>query len=146
VFGELFVSLTNDIIEMVSTGIIGFISLLFIQYGALEFDRIKREIRREKEKISDEESEFKNELFEMKKHWKIIMVGSTIGLFIIIGRVLFYFFTGNFPTIIGDEIVEIATSALMLSGFLWFIHIGIVEYGDIKHSSNQQKIASDEEI
>jgi hypothetical protein len=143
VFGEIFVSLSNDIVEIAFIGIIGFISMLFIQYGGLEYDRMTREIERDKSHDKSQ-PEFRGSQLEMKKHWKIIVIGSIIALFTVIARALFYFFTGSFPTIIGDEVVEIATFAIIISVFLWFIHIGIVEYSDIRYPSERK--ASDKEM
>jgi hypothetical protein len=144
VFGEIFVSLNNDIIEISFIGILGFISILFIQYGALEYDRMVREIDREQDKERAQATEFNNARFEMKKHWAIILIGSTIALFTIVARTLFYFLTGSFPSIIGDEVVEIVTFAIIISVFLWFIHIGIAEYEEIKFGNDSR--LSDKEI
>lgn len=146
VFGELLVSINNDIIEIVTTAIIGAVLLLFLNYGGVEYDRMVRYIEEEQEpnrtNYKNVDSRMLRDNIEMEKHWKIITVGSALGLFALVARTLFYFFTGNFPTIIGDEIVEIVSFALILSVFLWFIHIGIAEYGDIKRRVDSEQVVS----
>ncbi len=68
----------------------------------------------------------------IKEHWRIIIVGSWIGFLAIIARILYFIFTGDLPKTLGEDIVEIVSNAIVLGIFLWWIHIAIVEYGDIE--------------
>lgn len=125
--------------EIITTAIASAILLLFVQYGALEYDRMRRHIEEEKMGIPRKVSKRQfNESLELEKHWNLIVVGSIIGFLAIIARVLFHYFTGNLPTIIGNEVVDVATTALVLFIFLWFLYIGINEYNDIKRQLSKQ--------
>lgn len=129
VFGTLFTSMASDIVEISTTVIASVVLLLFIQYGALEYDRMTRHIKERQEKNNPEMAALSfDEAAELKAHWNLIIAGSLVGLLAVIARTLFHFFTGTLPTIIGNEIVEAATTVIVILVFVWFIYIGAVEY------------------
>jgi hypothetical protein len=128
VFGSLFTSMASDAVEISTTVIVSVVLLLFIQYGSLEYDRMIRHIRQQKNPQEMGPLSFA-ETSELKKLWNLRIAGSLVGLIAVVARTLFHFFTGTLPIVLGNEVVEYVTTAIVIIIFAWFLYIGASEYG-----------------
>ncbi|MCW3994833.1 MAG: hypothetical protein NWE98_01625 [Candidatus Bathyarchaeota archaeon] len=71
-------------------------------------------------------------LNQLRTQWRFVFIGSLVGFSAIMIRIIYLVFTNQLPQTIGADIVEIVLSAIPLIVFLFFLHVAIVEYEDIR--------------
>lgn len=75
----------------------------------------------------------------IKEHWKVTLVGSAVGFAAIMAELFYHIIIDQLSAFVGENLFETAVNVIVLVIFLWFLHLGIVEYEDIKHEIAQGK-------
>ena len=60
------------------------------------------------------------------------IVGSSIGFVTTIANLFYQFMTGQLPSLIEGEVLEIALFTVPLIIFLWFLRVAVWEYEELK--------------